>query len=108
RLIVGAPLGYAVGSIVKDDVAPFVAFAVGAFPLDQVAVALRKLADKQLSLDLDVGGQPGQVTQLEGVDGQTAQRLREAGVTTVAQLAYFDPVQLSMRTGYGFNFVIDI
>src|ERR1700749_3835802 len=87
RLIIAAPLGYAISSLASPGIAPFIAFAVGAFPLDQIGLALRKVTDRQLNLSIDVGGQPGQVTHLEGIDGPTAERLREANVTTVAQLA---------------------
>jgi hypothetical protein len=48
------------------------------------------------------------VIQLSGVDPPTADRLREADVTTIPQLAYCDPVQVSMRTNLGFQFVLDL
>src|SRR5208282_678422 len=108
RLAAAAPLGYAVASINPAN-GPFIAFAIGAFPLDAINVLLKRLANSKLNLDIGVGGgQPGQITKLDGIDSSIADRLQEEGITTVAQLAYCDSVQLCMRTGLLFDFVVDI
>lgn len=108
RLSTAAPMGYALSSIVKTDVAPFVAFGVGAFPLNAVTIIFRRLGNKQLGLDIAVDSKPDQVTKLDGVDPLVADRLQGADITTIAELAWCDPVQLAMRTGLAFDFVLDI
>lgn len=108
RLIVAVPLGYAVGSILAASLGPFAAFAVGAFPLSTVQVILQRIATKQLNLDIGTDTRRDQVTQLSGVDPPIADRLQEADISTIPQLAYADPVQISMRTNLGFNFVLDL
>jgi cation transport regulator ChaC len=108
RLVVAAPLGYAIGSIVSTGLAPFVAFAIGAFPLQTVQLILQRLATKNLNIELNTTNTPDQVTQLDGVDSLTADRLQVVGITTIGQLAYCDPVQLSMGTNLTFDFVVDI
>lgn len=45
---------------------------------------------------------------LDSIDHPIADRLNGADILTIAQLAYTDPVQLAMRTGLGFDFVLDI
>lgn len=108
RLALAVPLGYAFKSIVTPEVGAFVAFAVGAFPLETVQTLLQRLANRQLKLEMGADSANDQVTKLSGIDQPTADRIEEADVTTIAQLAYCDPVQLSMRTRLRFAYVSDI
>jgi hypothetical protein len=108
RLIVAVPMGYAVASLVTPGLAPFIAFAIGAFPLSTVQLILERIATKQLNLDMTTDERRDQVTKLSGIDPPIADRLREADITTVPQLAYCDPVQVSMQTNLGFQFVLDL
>ena len=98
RLSVAAAIGYTISSIVNQSVAPFVAFAMGAFPLSAMNVILRRLASKQLGIEIGVTNQPDQITSLDGIDALTADQLHDSGITTIPQMAYCDPVQLCMRT----------
>ena len=108
RLVAAVPMGYAVASLATAGVAPFVAFAIGAFPLSAVQSMLQKLGAKQLSVDTASADRRDQVMQLSGTDPAIADRLREADITTVPQLAYCDPVQISMRTNLAFPFILDL
>lgn len=90
RLAVAAPMGYALGVIFDPALGNFMAFAFGAFPLSQVTVIFRRFANKKGGLELGSADADGQLKQLEGIDGPTADRLLECGLTTVAQLAYCD------------------
>jgi hypothetical protein len=113
RLIAAIPIAYAISSVLGKDseFVNFVSFAVGAFPLDTTQVILQRLATKKLGLDLSTnsGTEPGdQVTRLDGIDPLTADRLQSADITTISQLAYCDPIQLSMRTNYAFPTVVDM
>jgi hypothetical protein len=113
RLLVAAPLGYAVASLASDGLGNFLAFAIGAFPLSTIQVVLQRVANKKF--DLNVGAAPDgttintdQVTRLDGVDLPTADRLADGDITTISQLAYCDPVQLSMRTNLAFDAITDL
>jgi hypothetical protein len=109
RLTVAAPLGYAVASLATKGLAPFVAFAIGVFPLETVQTLLQRLANKQLNLNIGIDAKdPGRVDLLDGIDSPKSDKLQMADVTTIAQLAYYDPVQLSLRTNLTFDFVVDI
>jgi hypothetical protein len=108
RLFIATAMGYSFASLLKEDLGPFIAFSLGAFPLTALTVGLRKLANKYLNLDIGPTDTAGQLMKLEGVDGAIAERLANEDMTTIAQLAYCDPVQLTMRTNLLFNFVIDI
>lgn len=113
RLLVAAPLGYAVASLASEGLGNFLAFAIGAFPLGAIQVIMQRIANKNLGLN--VGATPDgtptnsdQVTKLDGVDLPTADRLEEGDITTISQLAYCDPVQLSMRTNLAFDAITDL
>jgi hypothetical protein len=108
RLVIAIPLGYCFGALLKDDLSLFIAFAAGAFPLQAIQTMLQRLANKQLGVELGAGASNDQVTVLSGVDREIADRLEVADITTVAQLAYCDPVQTCIRTNLNFAFVSDI
>ncbi len=109
RLAMAAALSYALAAMVKDDVGLPLAFAAGAFPLETVRAALRKFATDKLDLGVGIDDQwSDQIIALDSVDHPTADRLLGADVSTIAQLAYIDPVQLSMRTGLNFDFIVDL
>jgi hypothetical protein len=83
------------------------AFFVGAFPTDTVLKFMRRTAAVPLKLDADTT-EDG-VQQLKKIDGITvpiAERFIDEGVKTVAQLAYADPVALSIKSGMDFSFVL--
>ena len=107
RLAIAVPLGYSIQSIAAPGIAPFLAFAFGAFPLAEVQILLKRIATNKLGLETGADHQKDQVSVLDGIDQPTADRLEDGDVLTVAQLAYCDPVQLSMRTNLSFNSIID-
>lgn len=111
RIIASVPLGYAIGALAEPNFGVFLAFAVGVFPLGTVQTILQRIATKQLKLDIGLDptlGTDDQVVKLDGIDPPTADRLQDAGITTVPQLAYCDPVQLSMLTNIRFDAVVDM
>lgn len=109
RMVVAVPLGYAFASLAPNKaLVPFIAFAVGAFPLSTIGTILRRLANDKLGLGLGVDTAPDQVSTLSGVDRSIADRIGDADITTIPQLAWCDPIQLSMRSNLAFDYVVDI
>ncbi len=108
RMLIAIPLGYSFAALLKDDLGPFIAFAAGAFPLQTVVTILQRLTNKQLGVEMGASASKDQVIELSCVDRVIADRLQDADITTVGQLAYCDPVQICMRTNLSFAFVSDI
>lgn len=109
RLVVSAPMGLAFATI-TGAAAPssFVAFAVGAFPLTTLLTFLRRIVVEKAKLGAEDAQSTDLVTKLQGVDKSISDRLRGEDVLTISQMAYSDPVRLSMRCGLGFDFVADL
>jgi hypothetical protein len=76
--------------------------------LQTVATILQRLANKRLGVEMGASASKDQVKELSCVDRVIADRLQDADITTVCQLAYCDPVQICMRTSLSFAFVSDI
>jgi hypothetical protein len=108
RMLIAVPLGYSISALVKEDIGAFVAFAAAAFPIQTIQTILQRLLNKQLNVELGAGTEKDQVINLSGVDKNTADRLVDADITTILQLAYCDPVQTCMRTSLNFAVVSDI
>jgi len=73
-----------------------------------VSTILQRLANKQLGVEIGASASKDQVTELSCVDRVIADRLQDADITTIGQLAYCDPVQICMRTNFSFAFISDI
>jgi hypothetical protein len=107
RLIIAIPMGYAFASIASDSAGPFVAFALGAFPLTELQSMLRRLANSRLQLNGTAEETSDDIVKLQGINKGIAERLADEDIQTVTQVAYCDPVQLTMRSNLSFDFVSD-
>jgi hypothetical protein len=108
RLALAIPLGFAFAALVKDEVGPFMAFAVGAFPLGDLLTMLRQIGNEKLNLKVGQAPTGSRVVQLLGVDPSTADRVEDADISTIPQLSTCDPVDLAMRTCLQFRFVLNM
>jgi hypothetical protein len=107
RLTIAIPMGYAFARVASSSAGPFVAFALGAFPLATLQSMLRRLANKSLSIEATAAEASDDIIKLQGVNPAIVERLANEDVTTVTQIAYCDPVRLVMRSSLSFDFVCD-
>lgn len=108
RLIVAVPMGYAITSFVLKEVAPFFTFALGAFPLNSLIGILRRKASKLLDIEPTADEVADDIVKLQGTDRAIVERLSNEDIRTVPQIAYCDPVHITMRSSLSFNFVTDL
>lgn len=109
RFVMAIPLGYSFAAMANPDFGFAAAFFLGMFPTKTLFTVSRRFASRQLSLGAEDDHAESQLQKLEGVDNPVAQRLADEGITTIAQLAWFDPVDLIMRCpSYSFSYVIDL
>lgn len=108
RLIIAIPMGYAFTSVIKQDFAPFMTFALGAFPLATINSLIQRKSYKYLDLEAKSEGIGDGITQLQGADPVVIERLANEDIRTIAHLAYCDPVHISMRSNLNFNFITDL
>jgi hypothetical protein len=108
RLVIAIPMGYAFGAVAEPRVANFVAFALGAFPLTALTALLRRIATKSLGAEATPDEASDDAINLQGVNKAILERLSNEDVTTVTQIAYCDPVRLTMRSNLTFNFIVDL
>lgn len=107
RFAIAIPVGFAFSASAKEPLALPLAFMVGAFPTRTLINMSRRIATRQLSLGEDAQSSRSELEALQGITAKAAERLVEENVSTIPQLAYTDPIDLTMRTGYSFTFVVD-
>jgi hypothetical protein len=107
RLLIAAPMGYAFAAIVSKSLGPFVAFAVGAFPLEALTSILRRITEKTLNVATPEDETRDDIIKLQGVNKPIVERLAKEDITSISQIAYCDPVRLAMRSNLTFNFITD-
>ncbi|KZD24714.1 hypothetical protein [Tardiphaga robiniae] len=108
RLSMAVPVGFAFAAVVSADLGLFISFAVGVFPLETISTILRRLVNDKLKIELGANSAPDQVATLSGIDRSIADRIEDADITTIPQLAWCDPILLTMRTNLSFDYVVDI
>ena len=109
RIVLAVPLAFAISAMLNPTVAVPVAFLLGAFPTRSISTLARRFARRALNLGADVDEKSeSELEKLQGIDTRIAERFADEGITTVVQLAYVDPVELTMRcSSLSFSFVID-
>ncbi len=106
RLVIAIPMGYAFANMLPNF-GLTVAFALGAFPLDTLTSILRRLLYNWSQLKPTEDEAASDISKLQGVNREVVERLAKEDITSVVELAYCDPVRLTMRSNLSFNFVTD-
>jgi len=107
RLIVAAPLGLAVAALLKDEAGIPIALFLGAFPARTLTTIARRQVSSRLNLERSPNNGPVELQSLQGINRSLGERFEYEGVSTILQLAYSDPIVLTMRTHFSFSYVVD-
>jgi hypothetical protein len=107
RFLIAIPFGVALAAVSPKDAAISVAFLIGVFPTATLFTIGRRIASKHLGLGDDPATVRSDLEILQNVGKGNAERFADEGVTTIAELAWTDPVDLAVRTNFDFNYVSD-
>lgn len=109
RIVLSAPLGLALSSLVKEDLAVPLAFGLGAFPTTTLLKYGRRAVDRRLNLGDSAAADAAHLSleALQGIDRPQAERFADEGIRGVLQLAYSDPIDLTIRTNFDLDYVTD-
>ena len=107
RFLIALPLGFSFAAIFNDAVGITSAFLLGTFPAQTLFKYSRRYVNKKFEVD-DQNDQPSnELEQLQSINKEEAERYRNEGITNILELAYADPVDLTIRTNFDFNYVLD-
>jgi hypothetical protein len=108
RLFISIPLGISFSYAVNPSLGVPIAFMLGAFPTKTLFKYSRRFTKQSLAFsdesDIDFLG----LQQLQGINKKEAERLQDEGITNIPQLAYYDPIDLAMKTNLDFLYIVDI
>jgi hypothetical protein len=107
RFLVAVPFAYALSKFVKEDFGVPLAFLLGSFPTSTLFRIGRRLASQKLDLGEETTSGPSELEGLQNVGRSDAERFHDEGIATIAELAWVDPVDLTIRTNFDFNYVVD-
>src|SRR5262249_48625191 len=82
------------------------AYLLGMLPTATIVTVARRVVARWVNLGDSDPHALTDIQKLHSVDVYTAELLADEGITSAAELAYADPVRLSIRTGLGFSVVI--
>lgn len=107
RLLIAIPLGVSFAAIIKDPVGVPLAFFLGSFPARTLLKYGRRFVNTNLGIGKQSDEKTSELEQLQSINRVEAERYQEEGKTNILQLAYSDPVELTLRTNFEFNYVLD-
>jgi hypothetical protein len=107
RMLIAVPFGYSLAAFANKDFGVAVGFLIGVFPTETLFKIGRRLAGQKLGLGDDVNSAASELEILQNIGKTNAERFYDEGVTTIAELAWIDPVDLAVRTNFDFNYVVD-
>ena len=108
RLLLSVPFGWALTrATVTLQVGIPLAFFLGAFPTTTLFTIARRIGSQQLKLGDDAQTGALELESLQSIGKANAERFKDEGVTTICGLAYADPIDLTIRTNFDFNYVVD-
>ncbi|HKP98378.1 MAG TPA: hypothetical protein VJ385_21790 [Fibrobacteria bacterium] len=107
RFLFAIPIGFAFSYLLESHIAPAVVFFLGAFPVSTIMKYGRRLVQQNLKLGDNEENSHSDLEQLQCVNTAQAERFFEEGVETVLMLAYTDPVDISKRANFDFNYALD-
>jgi len=107
RLIIAVPMAFALVQPLPVSLKLPVAFMLGAFPTYTLMTFMRRKAAPALGMEGSFEEAESTLLNLQGISKDQAEAFSLEGVGTVLQLAYADPVDLTVRTGFSFSYVVD-
>lgn len=112
RILLAIPFAWAlsISSIGSDQmglrVAIPLAFFLGAFPTQTLFTIARRIGAQQLKLGENTDTGTLELEKLQAIGKSTAERFKDEGYATITALAYADPIDLTIRTNYDFNYIV--
>lgn len=109
RILLAVPFGWALSqsSDFKLSMAIPIAFFLGAFPTSTLFLIARRLGSRWMKLGDDPDAGALDLERLQSIGKTNAERYKDEGVATISMLAYSDPIDLTIRTNFDFNYVVD-
>jgi hypothetical protein len=107
RFLIAIPFGLSFAAVAKESVGLAVAFFLAAFPTKTLFKFARRLTT--INLGLGESNDEGQIEleRLQSIGRSNAERYLDEGVTSIVELAWSDPIDLTIRTNRDFSFVVD-
>lgn len=107
RFLIAIPLGISFALLMNEKIQVGTAFLLAAFPTTTLLKLARRLVNQRLEIGEAEKGGPLELEKLQCVGRTNAERYLNEGISTIAELAWSDPIDLTIRTNREFNFVID-
>ena len=107
RFLIIVPMGFSFSAFVAPNLGVPLAFLLGTFPTQTLMKFGRRLVIDKVGLGEKEEDGPNELVQLQGIGKENAERFQSVGLTTIVGLAWFDPIELTIRTNLEFNYVID-
>ncbi len=104
RFAIAVPVAYSFSLAFTDALSLPLSFLLGSFPTSTIMTVAQRVTAKYVHLTDAPDQKQSELQELPGIDTYVAERYIAEGITTISELAYYDPVKLTIRTGLGFSF----
>jgi hypothetical protein len=107
RILLAIPFGVSLAALATPVLKDAIAFLLGSFPTQTLFTIGRRIVASKLTLGDQQDGNNIELATLQCVSRDKAETFQDQGIDTVAALAWADPIDLTIRTNFDFNYVLD-
>jgi hypothetical protein len=114
RILISIPISLSIVAFIKTTIpgTPIIllcalCFMLGAFPTNSLMVFMRRIINSKINPQENTDENASVLIQLQGITKSQAEEFEKEGISTILQLAYADPIDLTIRTGFSFSYIVD-
>jgi hypothetical protein len=107
RFLIVVPLGISLVKLSNETIGVGLAFLLGAFPTATLLKFSRRWVRTKIGIGENEEDGQLELEKLQCIGRSNAERYLDEGISTIAELAWTNPIELTIRTNRDFNFVID-
>jgi hypothetical protein len=100
-------MGFAFSSILTESAGVPFAFFLGTFPTSTLYKYGKRFVNQKLGIGEQLTQRKAELEQLQCINRGEMERFQEEGITNICQLAYSNPLDLTLRTNFDWNYIID-
>lgn len=107
RFLIALPMGFSFSAILDEAVGVPFAFFLGTFPTNTLYKYGKRFIDQKLGIGEQATEEKSEFEHLQSINRIEAERFQAEGISNLCQLAYSNPVDLTFRTNYDWNYIVD-
>lgn len=107
RFLIALPMGFSFSAMLNDSAGVPIAFFLGTFPTSTLFKYGKRFVNQKIGIGEEPAEGKSELEQVQCINRTEAERFQSEGISNICQLAYSNPVDLTLRTNFDWNYIVD-